>query len=61
MTRFFANRWFGRRPWLRPDNPAETLAVMVVAVLSAYLMLVNLDYAALWHDEGTTRSWRTAW
>ncbi len=53
MTRFFANRWFGRRPWLRPDNPAETLAVMVVAVLSAYLMLVNLDYAALWHDEGT--------
>lgn len=31
----------------------ETLVVVLIAAVSAYLMLVNLDYAALWHDEGT--------
>ena len=31
-----------------------TRAALFVGLLSAYLMLVNLDYVALWHDEGHT-------
>ena len=33
--------------------PYATLSVSVLAV-AAYLCLVNLDYAALWHDEAPT-------
>lgn len=36
-------------PFLRREN----IAAFAVAAVSAYLMLFNLDYAALWHDEGT--------
>ena len=31
----------------------EGALALVVAAASAYLMLVNLDYVSLWHDEGT--------
>ena len=31
----------------------DKIAALLIAVLSAYLMLINLDYVALWHDEGT--------
>ena len=30
----------------------ERAAVFLIAAVSAYLMLINLDYVALWHDEG---------
>ena len=31
-----------------------TLATAGVFLIAAYLCLVNLDYVALWHDEGPT-------
>ena len=30
----------------------ENIAALAIAVISAYLILFNLDYATLWHDEG---------
>ena len=36
------------------DNKFYTIAAAGVFLIAAYLCLVNLDYVALWHDEGPT-------
>ena len=36
------------------DNKFYTIATAGVFLIAAYLCLVNLDYVALWHDEGPT-------
>ena len=37
--------------WSRLQAAPYTVASMGVLLIAAYLCLVNLDYAALWHDE----------
>ena len=41
---------------MNTSNPHDakfyTLATAGVFLIAAYLCLVNLDYVALWHDEG---------
>jgi 4-amino-4-deoxy-L-arabinose transferase-like glycosyltransferase len=34
-------------------NKKECFSIVVISLLAAYLILFNLDYAPLWHDEGT--------
>lgn len=35
------------------SDSAEKMIVLAVGIVGAYLILINLDYVTLWHDEGT--------